>query len=113
MMSVVEPNASNPGIKRGILHTWISWQLTRQSLPMRLTPWRQIAGSAPRSPSLSYFIVQSIKRLCTQRSNSEAQLDPSGLPISPPYLLITMSHGVSSILPSAHITFLWVCSTPS
>jgi hypothetical protein len=34
MMSIVEPNASNPGIKRGIYHTQTIWQLTRQSLPM-------------------------------------------------------------------------------
>jgi hypothetical protein len=29
MMSVMELNASNLDIKRGILHTQISWQLTR------------------------------------------------------------------------------------
>jgi hypothetical protein len=34
MMSVVEPNASNPDIKRLIHHTQIFWQLTHQSLPM-------------------------------------------------------------------------------
>jgi hypothetical protein len=31
------PNASNPDIRSGILHTRIFWQLTHQSLPMRLT----------------------------------------------------------------------------
>jgi hypothetical protein len=34
MMSVVGLNASNLDIKRGILHIWIFWQLTRQSLSM-------------------------------------------------------------------------------
>jgi hypothetical protein len=29
MMSIVEPNASNPGIKRGIYRTQTLWQLTR------------------------------------------------------------------------------------
>jgi hypothetical protein len=113
MPSIMELDASNPSIKRGILCTQISWQLTYQSLPMRPTPWWQTAGSASHSPSLGYLIMVSIKRLCTQRSNSEAQLEPGGLPTSLPYLLITMSHGVSSILPSAHITYLRACSTPS
>jgi hypothetical protein len=57
-------NASNLDTKRGIYHTWTFWQLTHQSLPMRLTPWRQTAGSVPHSPSLNYFIIQSIRRLC-------------------------------------------------
>jgi hypothetical protein len=61
----MELNASNLGIKRGILRIGIFWQLTRQSLLMRPTPWRQIANFAPRSPSLGYSTVQSIKRLCT------------------------------------------------
>jgi hypothetical protein len=65
MMNVVGLNASNLDIKRGILHTQISWQLTRQSLLMRVTPWRQTGSSAPWSPSSGYFTVQSIKRLCT------------------------------------------------
>jgi hypothetical protein len=80
---------------------------------MRLTPWRQIAGSALQSPSSSYSTVQSIKRLHMQHNNFEAQLEPGGLPTSPPYLLITMSHGMSSVLLSAHITYLQVCSTLS
>jgi hypothetical protein len=42
------------------------------------------------------------------RSSSEAQLEHGGLPTSPPYLLITMSHGVNSVLPSVHIIYLWV-----
>jgi hypothetical protein len=29
--------ANNPDIKKGILHTQIFWQLTHQSLPMRMT----------------------------------------------------------------------------
>jgi hypothetical protein len=33
-MNVGGLNASNPDTKRGILHTQIFWQLTRQSLPM-------------------------------------------------------------------------------
>jgi hypothetical protein len=113
LTSVVGLNASNLDIKRGILHTRISWQLTHQSLPMRLTPWRQTAGSAPRSPRLAYFTVQSIKRLYMQRNNLEAQLEPSGHPTSPPYQLISMSHGMSSVLLSVHITYLWVCSASS
>jgi hypothetical protein len=60
MMSVVVLNASNLDIRRGILHTRIFWQLTHQSLPMRLTPWRQTAGSALRSPSLGNSTIQSI-----------------------------------------------------
>jgi hypothetical protein len=80
---------------------------------MRLTPWRQIVGSAPQSPSLDYFIVQSIKKLCTQHSISEAQVEPGGLPTSPLYLLIITSHGMSSVLLSVLITYLWVCSAAS
>jgi hypothetical protein len=34
MMSIVGLNARNLDIKRGILRTQISWQLTHQSLPM-------------------------------------------------------------------------------
>jgi hypothetical protein len=30
----VGPSASNLDTKKGILHTWTFWQLTRQSLPM-------------------------------------------------------------------------------
>jgi hypothetical protein len=41
------------------------------------------------------------------------QLEHVGLPTSPPYLLITMFHGVNSIPPSMHITYLWVCSIAS
>jgi hypothetical protein len=41
------------------------------------------------------------------RTNSEAQLEPDGLHTLPPYLLITTSHGVSSVLLSTHITCLW------
>jgi hypothetical protein len=33
-------SCSNPVIKRGILCTRIFWQITRQSLPLRPTPWR-------------------------------------------------------------------------
>jgi hypothetical protein len=106
-------SASNPNIKRGILHTQIFWQLTRQSLPMRLTPWRWTAGSTPQSPCLGYITIQSIRRLYTHRSNSEAQQGPSGLHTSQPYLQITMFHGVSSVLPSAHTTYPRLCSTPS
>jgi hypothetical protein len=113
MMSIMGPRAINPDTKRGILHIRIFWRLTRQSLPMRPTPWRQIAGSAPRSPSLGYFTVQNIKILCTSRSSSEAQLEHGGLPISPSYLLITMFHGVNSILSFVHIIYLWVCSIAS
>jgi hypothetical protein len=46
-------------------------------------------------------------------SSSEAQLEHGGLPTSPPCLMITMSHGVNSVLPSMHITYLRVCSTAS
>jgi hypothetical protein len=113
MTSVMELNASNLDIKRGILRTQIFRQLTHQSLPMRLTPWRQTADSAPRSPSSGYSTIQSIRRLCTQHSNFEAQLEPDRLPTSLPYLLITMSHGISSVLLSSHITYLRVCSAPS
>jgi hypothetical protein len=73
-------NTSNLDIKRLILLTQISWQLTHQSLPMRLTPWRWIVGSAPQIPCLGYSTVQSIRRLYTQHSNFEAQLEPGGLP---------------------------------
>jgi hypothetical protein len=113
MTSIVGLNASNLDIRRWILRTQIFWQLTRQSLLMRLTPWRKIAGSTPQNQSLCYSTVQSISRLYTQHSNFEAQLEPNRLPISPPYLLITMSNGTSSILPSTHITYLRVCSTPT
>jgi hypothetical protein len=102
-----------PGIKRGILRTQIFWQLTCQSLPMRPTPWWQTTGSTPRSLSLGYFTVQSTRRLYTQRNSSEAQLEPRGFPTLPPYLLITMFHGATFVLPSAHITYLWDCSALS
>jgi hypothetical protein len=39
MMSIVGLRASNPDVRRGILCTRLFWQLTRQSLPMRPTPW--------------------------------------------------------------------------
>jgi hypothetical protein len=55
---------------------------------------------------LGYYTVQSIKRLCTPHNNSKAQLEHGGLPISLPYLLISMFHAVSSILHSIHITYL-------
>jgi hypothetical protein len=105
MMSVVGLNTSNLNIKRGILCTWISWQLTHQSLPMRSTPWRQTTGSAPQSPCSGYSTVQSIKRLCTQHNNLEAQLEPSGLLTSLPYLLITITHGASFVLLSMLVTY--------
>jgi hypothetical protein len=66
-----------------------------------------------QSPCLGYFIVQSIKRLCMLCSSSEVQLEHDGLPTSPPYLMITMLHGVNSVLPSVHTTYLRVCSTAS
>jgi hypothetical protein len=113
MTSIVGPNAINPDTKRGFPRTQIFWQLTCPSSPMRPTPWRQIAGSTPRSPSLGYFTVQSIKRLCTQHNNSEARLEHGGPPTSPPYLLITMFHWVNFVPPFVHITYLWVCSAPS
>jgi hypothetical protein len=110
MTSVMGLNTSNPSIKRGIHCIRIFWQLSRQSLLMRPTPWRQTVGSTPQSPSLGYFIVQSTRRLYTQHINLEAQLEPGGLHTLSPYLLIITSHGVSSVLPSAHITYLWVYS---
>jgi hypothetical protein len=59
---------------------------------------------------LGYFTVQSNKRLYTQRSSSEAQLEPGGLHTSPSYLVITKFHGASFVLPSMHTTYLQVCS---
>jgi hypothetical protein len=41
------------------------------------------------------------------------QLEHGVLPTSPPYLMITMFHGVNSILPSMHITYLRVYSAAS
>jgi hypothetical protein len=41
------------------------------------------------------------------------QLEHGGLPTSPPYLMITMFHEMNSVLPSVHITYLWVYSTSS
>jgi hypothetical protein len=113
MMSVVGLNASNPDIKRGVHRTWIFWQLTRQSLLMRPTPWRQTTGFAPRSSSSFYFTVHSTSRLYTQHSNSEVQLELGGLHTLPPYLQIITSHGANSILLSAHIIYLQVCSAQS
>jgi hypothetical protein len=113
MMSIMGLSASNLDTKRGIIRTRTFWQLTRQPLPMQPTPYRQTAGSAPRSLSLGYFIVQSIKRLCTLCSSLEVHLEYGGLPTSPTYLMITMFHGMNSVLPSVHITYLQVCSTVS
>jgi hypothetical protein len=49
-----------------------------------------------------------------QHSNSEAQLEPSGLLTLPSsYVLITTSHGVSYVLLSVLITYLRVCSVAS
>jgi hypothetical protein len=69
MMSVMGLSASNPNIRREILCTQIFQQLTHQSLLMRLTPSRRTTGSTPRSPSLSYFTVQSIRRLYMSHNN--------------------------------------------
>jgi hypothetical protein len=112
MMSIVGLNASNLDIRRRILHTRIFWQLTHQSLPMQLIPWMQIASTTPWSPSLGYSTIKGIRRLCMQYSNFEAQLEPGGLLTSPPYLLITMFHGMSSTLLFTHITYLRVCFEP-
>jgi hypothetical protein len=76
-------------------------------------PLEPDSWSTPQSLSLGYFTVQSIKRLYTLCSSSEAQLERGGHPTSPPYLMITMFHGVNSVLPFMHITYLWVCSTAS
>jgi hypothetical protein len=84
-MSVVGLNSSSLDTKRGICHTRTFWQLTRQSLPMRPTHWRQTAGS-------------------------EALLEPGGLPTLLPYLLITTPHEASFVLLFVLITYLWVCS---
>jgi hypothetical protein len=113
MTNVMGLNASNHDIKRGIPCTQNFWQLPSESLLMRLTPWRQTAASTPRSPSSGYSTVQSIKRLCTWCNSSEAQLEPGGLPTSPPYLLIAMFHWISFVLLSTHFTYLRVCSAPS
>jgi hypothetical protein len=53
------------------------------------------------------------QKICTQLNNCEAQLEPSVLCTLPPYLLITTSHGASSILLSVFTTCLRVCSTAS
>jgi hypothetical protein len=62
-MSVAGLNASNLNTKTGILRTQTFWQLTHQSLLMRLAPWRRTTGSAPQSPSSDNFTVQSTRRL--------------------------------------------------
>jgi hypothetical protein len=41
------------------------------------------------------------------------QLREGGLPTSPPCMMITMFHGVNSILSSVHTTYLRVCSVAS
>jgi hypothetical protein len=41
------------------------------------------------------------------------QLEHGGLPTSPHYLMITMFHGMNSVLPSVHISYLRVCSAAS
>jgi hypothetical protein len=46
-------------------------------------------------------------------SSLEAHLEHGGLPSSPPYLLTTMFHGMTSVLPSVHINYLRVCSIVS
>jgi hypothetical protein len=113
MTSVVGLNARSLNTRTGIPRIQTFWQLTHQSLLIRLTLWSRTTCFAPESPNLGYFTVQSIRRLCMQHSNLEAQLEPGGLPTSPPYLLITMFHGASSVLPSALTIYLWVCSTLS
>jgi hypothetical protein len=80
---------------------------------MRLIPWRRIADSTPQSPSSGYFTVWSFRKLCMLHNKCEAQLEPGGLPTLPPYLLITVFHGVSSVLHSLLITYLRVCSASS
>jgi hypothetical protein len=110
MMSIVEPNANDPSIKRGIHHTRIFCQLTHQSLLMRPIPWKQTTSSTHWSPSLGCYTVWSIRRLCTQYNNSEAQLEPGGPPTQPLYLLIITLHGASSVLLSVLMTYLQVCS---
>jgi hypothetical protein len=57
MMSIVELNASNPGIKRGIL-SYSDFLVTHPPVfAMRPTPWRQTTDSAQQSLSLGYFTV--------------------------------------------------------
>jgi hypothetical protein len=112
-MSVMELNVSNLDTKRGIHCTWTFWQLTRPSLLMRLTLWRQTNGSVPRSPSSVYSTIWSIKRHYTQHNNCEAQQEPGGLLTLLPYLLITTFHGASSVLLSVLITYLQVYSVGS
>jgi hypothetical protein len=70
------------------------------------------SNSPAQSTGLGYFTAQSTRRLCTPHNNWEAQLEPGGPYTSPPYLLITKFHGASSVLPSMHISYLRVCSTP-
>jgi hypothetical protein len=48
MMSVVGLNARSLDTRTGIGHIWTFWQLTCQSLLMRLTPWRRTTGSTHR-----------------------------------------------------------------
>jgi hypothetical protein len=109
MTSITGLNARSLDIRRAIHCTQTFWQLNRQYLLMQLTSWRQTAGSAPRRPSLVYSTIQSIRKLYTQHNNSEAKLEPGGLPTLPPYLLIIMFHGASSVLLSILITYLRVC----
>jgi hypothetical protein len=51
-------------------------------------------------------MFELFKRLCTLRNSLEVQLEHGGLPTSPPYLFITMLHGMTSVLSSVHITHL-------
>jgi uncharacterized coiled-coil protein SlyX len=58
-------------------------------------------------------ILQSIKKLCTQPNNSEAQQEPGGPPTPPHYQLIIKSHVVSSISPSVAIIYRRASCTTS
>jgi hypothetical protein len=59
---------------------------------------------SPLNPSLSFYTIQSIRKLYTPPNNSEAQQEPGGPPTPPHYRMIIRSRGVSSVPPSMAIT---------
>jgi hypothetical protein len=103
--------------RRGVEHQQPRHQERDSSYPDFLATHPPVFADAtdPLEEDIWLPTMESKFRLLhyTQHSNFEAQLEPGGLPTSLPYLLITLSHGMSFVLLFAHITYLWVCSTSS
>jgi hypothetical protein len=113
MTSVVELSASNPDSKRGILRTQIFWQLTHQFLanatdPLAADSWLYTTES--KFGLLHYTEYQKTLYATQQLRGTAGAWWTSYIA---PYMMITLFHGVNSVLPFVHTTYLWVYFTTS